>query len=231
MIDVEPLIVSSFERIFPQLIAEANWDEVLRRAGVARRPGRFARLRRGSLRLSGRRLVLASVAALVLAAAGTGAAFATGLIDSGGTQVAKIDASTSGVADVETVAVSPSGHAGIVEGVKAGAVVVAATIGDSSTPFVALTKLLAGRNIEILTGSGGRAGSVGWTAAAGVVSDRVTRVDVEGANRAVQPVTLVSGTFAVDVHPAFRPIAVVAYDAAGQEIGRAAFPAQTALGS
>ena len=32
MIDVEPLIVSSFERIFPQPDAEADWDEVLRRA-------------------------------------------------------------------------------------------------------------------------------------------------------------------------------------------------------
>lgn len=34
MIDVEPLIVSSFERIFPQPEAEVDWNEVLRRAGV-----------------------------------------------------------------------------------------------------------------------------------------------------------------------------------------------------
>jgi hypothetical protein len=34
MIDVEPLIVSSFERIFPQPDSEADWDEVRRRAGV-----------------------------------------------------------------------------------------------------------------------------------------------------------------------------------------------------
>lgn len=32
--DVEPLIASSFERIFPQPDADADWDEVLRRAGV-----------------------------------------------------------------------------------------------------------------------------------------------------------------------------------------------------
>ncbi len=37
MIDVEPLIVSSFERIFPQPEAEADWDGVLRRAGVRSR--------------------------------------------------------------------------------------------------------------------------------------------------------------------------------------------------
>ena len=37
MIDVEPLIASSFERIFPQPDAEADWDEVLRRAGVRSR--------------------------------------------------------------------------------------------------------------------------------------------------------------------------------------------------
>ncbi len=35
MIDVESLIAESFERIFPQPNAEANWDEVLRRAGGA----------------------------------------------------------------------------------------------------------------------------------------------------------------------------------------------------
>lgn len=54
MTDVEPLIVSSFERIFPQPTAEADWDGVLRRAGVRSR----------------RYLVgLALVAALVLAPA------------------------------------------------------------------------------------------------------------------------------------------------------------------
>lgn len=37
MIDVEPLIVSSFERIFPQPNPEADWDEVRRRAGVRSR--------------------------------------------------------------------------------------------------------------------------------------------------------------------------------------------------
>jgi hypothetical protein len=37
MIDVEPLIASSFERIFPPPDAEADWDEVLRRAGVRNR--------------------------------------------------------------------------------------------------------------------------------------------------------------------------------------------------
>jgi hypothetical protein len=37
MIDVEPLIVSSFERIFPQPHAEPDWDEVRRRAGVRSR--------------------------------------------------------------------------------------------------------------------------------------------------------------------------------------------------
>jgi hypothetical protein len=37
VIDVEPLIASSFERIFPQPDAEADWDEVLRRAGVRSR--------------------------------------------------------------------------------------------------------------------------------------------------------------------------------------------------
>jgi hypothetical protein len=51
VIDVEPLIVSSFERIFPQPDAEPAWDEVLRRAGVRSR--RYL-------------LALAVVAALVL---------------------------------------------------------------------------------------------------------------------------------------------------------------------
>lgn len=37
MTDVEPLIVSSFDRIFPQPRAEADWDEVRRRAGVRSR--------------------------------------------------------------------------------------------------------------------------------------------------------------------------------------------------
>ena len=40
MIDVEPLILSSFERIFPQPPAEENWDEVLRRAGIPKRDSR-----------------------------------------------------------------------------------------------------------------------------------------------------------------------------------------------
>jgi hypothetical protein len=34
MIDVEPLIVSSFERIFPRPNAKTDWDDVRRRAGV-----------------------------------------------------------------------------------------------------------------------------------------------------------------------------------------------------
>jgi len=37
MIDLDPLIVSSFERIFPQPSVEADWDEVRRRAGVRSR--------------------------------------------------------------------------------------------------------------------------------------------------------------------------------------------------
>jgi hypothetical protein len=37
MIDVEPLIASSFERIFPQPDAEPDWEEVRRRAGVRSR--------------------------------------------------------------------------------------------------------------------------------------------------------------------------------------------------
>jgi hypothetical protein len=37
MIDVEPLIASSFERIFPQPYANADWDDVRRRAGVRSR--------------------------------------------------------------------------------------------------------------------------------------------------------------------------------------------------
>ena len=40
MIDVEPLIAESFDRIFPPPVAAENWEEVLRRAGVRSRRSR-----------------------------------------------------------------------------------------------------------------------------------------------------------------------------------------------
>lgn len=62
MIDVEPLIAESFDRIFPQPVVEENWQEVLRRVGVRGRRSR--------------RRVLALVAAgLVVAAASTAFAY------------------------------------------------------------------------------------------------------------------------------------------------------------
>ena len=57
MIDVEPLIAESFDRIFPQPVAEENWEEVLRRANVRGRRSR--------------RRVLALVAAGLAVAAAT----------------------------------------------------------------------------------------------------------------------------------------------------------------
>jgi hypothetical protein len=95
-------------------------------------------------------------------------------------------------------------------------------------PFVPLTTLLAGRDIAVQTGSGGSAGSVDWIAAAGVVSQRVARVDIDGQDGAVQPVNLTSGTFAVELQPTFQPVKIVAYDKAGQEVARVPFPAEQA---
>ena len=180
-------------------------------------------------RFGRKRLLVAIAVAIVVGAAGTGAAFATGLIGAnGGIQAARIFASTTGVANVHTVAVSASGSASVAEGVKDGVPVAAATIGDSTLPFVPLTTLLAGRDIAVQTGSGGSAGSVDWIAAAGVVSQRVARVDIDGQDGAVQPVNLTSGTFAVELQPTFQPVKIVAYDKAGQEVARVPFPAEQA---
>lgn len=65
MIDIEPLIASSFERIFPQPDAEADWDEVLRRASVRTRSGRSTQTWRRWLMAS---LAIAAGLAAVLVA-------------------------------------------------------------------------------------------------------------------------------------------------------------------
>lgn len=180
-------------------------------------------------RFGRKRVLVAIAAAVAVSAAGTGAAFATGLIGAnGGIQAARIFASTTGVANVHTVAASANGSASVVEGSKDGVPVAAATIGDSTTPFVPLTTLLAGKDIEVHTGAGGSAGSVDWIAAAGVVSQRVARVDVEGQGGAVQTLDLTSGTFAVELQPTFQPVAIVAYDKAGQELARVPFAPEQA---
>lgn len=200
-------------------------EAVLRQVLLAPRQSGAPRRRRWLM--GRRRLLLVACATAAVAAGGVGAAFASGLFgDSGGVQAARIFASSSGVADVHTLSASPSGHANVVEGTMAGESVIAATIGNATTPFIPMTKLLAGRDLAVHTGSGGSAGSVGWVAAAGVVSARVARVDVEGQGGAVQSVNLTSGTFAVELDPAFQPAAIVAYDNAGHEVGRTIFPGE-----
>jgi hypothetical protein len=76
MIDVEPLIVSGLDRLVPLPGGErADWQDVLRRAGVRRRP----------LRLTRRRLVVAlaalTAAAVVVAATPVGSAIVQGIGD------------------------------------------------------------------------------------------------------------------------------------------------------
>jgi hypothetical protein len=186
------------------------------------------------------RILLAS--GVIVAILGTSAALGSGLLGTDeGTRIVGVVASSSGVTDVHTLSRSSNGHASVVEainnsnslttangaaginGAKPGESVAAVTIGGSSTPFVPLDKLLTGRDISARTGAGGSAGSVDWLAASGVVSTRVAEVLIEGKAGVVQKVDLASGTFAIELDPSFHPTAIVAFDKAGNEIGRVPF--------
>jgi len=180
---------------------------------------------RHSIRTGPRKaLVLVAVAALAIVA-GVSVAFASGLLGGGnGERTAQLLGASAGVSDLRTLASSEGGHSNVVEGTEAGVAVATATVGGWATPFVPVSKLLDGRSLYLSTGAGGSPGSVDWVAVAGLVSDRVTRVELISDSGVVKPLDLTSGAFAVEVSPAFNPAAVVAYDRDGKEVGRAAIP-------
>jgi hypothetical protein len=161
---------------------------------------------------------------LVLAAAVTaGAAISASLrtSDIPTPRIAALVASHSGVSDAVRLATSPQGRASVVAGTRRGEQVVAVSIGTASTPYQTRAKFLKGNDIVAFTSAGGSSdGSVDWAGVAGIVSQRVARVEVEYADGQRTDATLVRGAFAVEFDPSSQPpVGLVALDANGQEVG------------
>jgi hypothetical protein len=153
-------------------------------------------------------------------ALGVGVAWASGAFTGpAGERAARESAVAARVAGVRALAASAE-HASVVVGQKDGRELASIVVGSSSTPFVFRDQILARTDLALRVGSGGAAGSVEWLAIAGLVSPRVSSIEIESADGSRTAVALTDGSFAVDVDPASQAAAVVAFGANGDVVAR-----------
>jgi hypothetical protein len=211
----------------------------VRRAGFPRKALRFQK----------RRLVLATAAVIAVIAGGVGGAFAGGLISVGSGKVADVAnqaasgrlvvenaaraASTSQkVTDLDVVAASANGNAGVVEGVQNGAHVSVVTNGSGTGLFAPTSKMLSwadGLYVQ-MGATGSSPDTVDELDISGIATAKTVTVNLiggDGATKAVELNEMSDGAkaFAIAINPAaFKPTFVAAYGENGNELARKAIP-------